>query len=357
MLETIREYAGERLDDLARERCRDRHAAFYCAFVEQSRDELGDLSRQGVVTRLESELPNLRESLSWFRATERHAQELRMLRALGKFWLSRDHLAEGETILTEALARIPEDGSNLRLRVALDLGEILLRRGKPREARPSVEQWIDTARADGDMSELAFALATLASISMREADFATSVALLEEALEIARPIGDGKLRAYVVGNLGYALSGVGRFEQAAESCRESLELAPAAADSSVDRANLGLALLGLGDIEGAAGQYRLALEHSLESGFFFSVADALVGAAAVALDRGRHGAALAVLAGAGAMRSEFGLSPEPLEHDLSQRVSAAARSALPSDVAQRAWREGGRLTADEAVGYALASID
>ena len=357
MLETIREYAADLLAGGADGASRGRHAAWYLALVEEARHDMDDLSRRDAVTRVESELANVRGSLSWFRETERPSEELRMLRALSKFWLSRDHLAEGEALLAEALARIPDDGSELRLRVELALGEIEMRRGKPRDARPRVEHWLEWARDQDDPSEVAYALSSLASISMREADFTTSVALLEEALEIAHPLENGRLRAYITGNLGYALSGVGRHEHAAALCRESLDLAPTAADASVDRANLGLALLGLRDVDGASQQYRLALEQSLASGFFFVLADALVGAAVVALERGRFRAALTILASVDTLRSELGLDAEPLEHELGLMTRDEARSKLDVDETQEAWLAGSQLTADEAVEYALASID
>ena len=111
MLETIREFAGELLErrtDVGA--VRDRHANLYLALVEEAHSDTSDLSRSHLVSRLERELPNVRASLSWFFISERPTEELRLLRALSKFWLSRDHLAEGESLLEEALARIPDDG-------------------------------------------------------------------------------------------------------------------------------------------------------------------------------------------------------------------------------------------------------
>ncbi len=280
-----------------------------------------------------------------------------MLRALSKFWLARDHLAEGENLLEDALARIPDDGSEIRLRVELALGEIAMRRGRLEAARLSVERWLRWGRAKGDASEVAYALSSLASISMREADFATSVALLEEAREVSLPVDDARLHSNIVGNLGYALSGVGQYERAANFCRESLDLSPTASDASIDHANLGLALLGLRDIEGASYHYRLAIAQSVESGYFFTLADALAGAAAIALERGAPRAALAILGATFSLRSELGITAEPLEHDLGVRTDQVARSILRTEDAAEAWKEGQLLTVDRVVERALASID
>ena len=215
-------------------------------------------------------------------------------------------------MLTEALARIPEDGSELRMRVELALGEIAMRRGEPEIARSSVERWLRWAREEGGPSDVAWALSSLSSIYMREGDFAGSVALLDEALEAARTIGDTRLLSNVAGNLGYALSAVGEYERAARLCRESIELAPTASDVCVDHANLGLALLGLGDLEGAASEYRLAIVGAFESGYFFTLADAMVGAAAIAFRRGAAGAALGILAAVDKLRDDLGLSADPV---------------------------------------------
>ena len=68
--------------------------------------------RGDILIELESELPNLRVALAWFRSSDSHAEELQLHRALKKFWLARDHVAEGENLLKEALARIPDDGSD-----------------------------------------------------------------------------------------------------------------------------------------------------------------------------------------------------------------------------------------------------
>ena len=358
MLETIREYAGDQLGCIGdAEVVHRRHAHLYLVSAQEAREEMSELARGDVIGQLEDELPNIREALAWFRRSENLSDELRMLRALSKFWLARDHAAEGEIVLREALARIPDDGSEVRMRVELALGEIAMRRGKPDEARPSVERWLGWAREQNDPSEIAWSLSSLASISMREGDFATSVSLLDEALDLGRRIGDARLLSNITGNLGYALSGVGEYERAAELCRESIVLAPAASDAAVDHANLGLALLGLGDADAARSEYRFAIAYALESGHFFTLADALIGVAAVALDRGAYGTALRILAAVDALRSELVLPAEPLEHELTVRTREDARAALGGNDADRAWADGRLFSVDEAVEYALASID
>ena len=279
-----------------------------------------------------------------------------MHRALKKFWLARDHVAEGENLLKEALARIPDDGSDERMRVELALGEIMMRRGRPGEARPSVERWLRWARSSGNVSEAAWALSSLASLSMRDGDFTTSASLLDDALDLARETGDAAQISHVLGNLGYALTGLGAYQRAVDMCRESIDMAPTAPDSAIDHANLGLALLGLGDVDGAGDAYRIATAHALESGHFFALADALVGLAAVLAARSDSRPALMVLGAVDKLRTDLGLPAEPLELDLDSRTAAAARTVLGHE-ADQAWDAGRALSVDETVEYALASLD
>jgi tetratricopeptide (TPR) repeat protein len=356
MLETIQEYASAAFDEVEALSVYPRHARFYKAFAERAGERMAERLRGDVLSRLENELPNLRVALAWFRSSDSQTDELQLHRALKKFWLARDHVAEGENLLKEALARIPDDGSDDRMRVELALGEIMMRRGRPEEARPSVERWLRWARGSGDASQAAWALSSLASLSMRDGDFATSVPLLEDALGLARETADVALISHVLGNLGYTLTGLGEYQRAVDMCRESIDMAPTAPDSAIDHANLGLALLGLGDVDGAGDAYRIATVNALESGHFFALADALAGVAAVLAARSDLKSALMVLGAVDELRTDLGLPAEPLELDLSVRTAAAARAVLGSE-ADRAWDAGHALSVDEAVEYALASID
>ena len=242
------------------------------------------------------------------------------------------------------------------MRVELAMGEIAMRRGRPEIARPSVERWLLWAREDGGPSDVAWALSSLASIHMHEGDFGGSVSLLDEALDTARAVADMRLLSNVAGNLGYVLSAVGDYERAAQLCRESIELAPAASDVCVDHANLGLALLGLGDLDGAGSEYRIAIVGALESGYFFTLADAMVGAAAVLFRRGESAAALAVLAAVDRLRDDLGLPADPVEHDLAVSTLGGARRALVTEEIEFAWNDGRSLSLDDAVAYAVTSL-
>src|SRR5262249_39112635 len=137
MLETIRQYAGERLAEAGEaEQARDRHAAAFLALAEQQR-----------------ELPVLLREQDNFRAALDHAQAgsetgPRLARALGGFWLARGLFQEGRAWLERALAANPAD-QRLRADLLRLLGAVLYAAGDLERAQAALAQGWEVAEAAG----------------------------------------------------------------------------------------------------------------------------------------------------------------------------------------------------------------
>jgi predicted ATPase/class 3 adenylate cyclase/TolA-binding protein len=121
LLETVREYAAERLAASGEEDAtRQRHAGFYLALAERAEAELGPLrdgwwlaATQGAepgprgqawLDRLEAEHDNLLAALRWLADQGRTEDGLRLAGALGWFWFWRGYPAAGLARLTELLS-------------------------------------------------------------------------------------------------------------------------------------------------------------------------------------------------------------------------------------------------------------
>jgi predicted ATPase len=97
MLETVREYALELLEELGEgERYRDRHAAHYAELAEAVEDEHPASGSGAAWRRLESEQDNFRAALDFLRVSGAVELELRLVGALAYFWATSDNLREGE---------------------------------------------------------------------------------------------------------------------------------------------------------------------------------------------------------------------------------------------------------------------
>src|SRR5262249_19313589 len=126
MLETIREYALERLE-ISREAAtvRRRHADYYLALAEIAEPNLQRAEQVAWLDRLAAEIDNLRAALTWSRTAADAADlELRLAGALWLFWGLRGYLSEGRAWLARALGQNSEASTVLRALGLTRAGEL-----------------------------------------------------------------------------------------------------------------------------------------------------------------------------------------------------------------------------------------
>lgn len=105
MLETIREYALERLAESGEaEIVRRAHADYYLVLAEEAEPKLMTAEQMTWLDLLEREHNNLRVALRWSLDLAGAETALRLVGALWRFWHVRGHLSEGRRWLEEALA-------------------------------------------------------------------------------------------------------------------------------------------------------------------------------------------------------------------------------------------------------------
>jgi hypothetical protein len=100
LLETLRQFALERLDDARQaEEYRRRHAAYYAEFAEQAGPGLQGPDEVAWAARFDAELDNLRAAVAWALDTEAQADAdlgLRIIGGLASQWLHRPSIGVGE---------------------------------------------------------------------------------------------------------------------------------------------------------------------------------------------------------------------------------------------------------------------
>jgi tetratricopeptide (TPR) repeat protein len=140
LLETIHEYAAERLEEA--EVLRRAHAEHFRRLVESARPALRGLGQTTWLDRLDVEHDNLRASLAWLLHTDpRLGAELAS--ALTWFWQLRNHLGEGEGWLSLALSACEEPPT--RAALVQGRGQLAYYRGEREQAeglmREAAERW------------------------------------------------------------------------------------------------------------------------------------------------------------------------------------------------------------------------
>jgi len=215
MLETIREYAMEQLEQAGElNDAQRRHAEYYTAVAERADGQLRGSGPEhlAALDRLEAEHANVRAVLAWSLESpaagpvpgddERAATGLRLVQAMARFWFRRGYAAEGRHWLERAIEQSAEYGGAPLGQVALWLGVLLQHQGEPDAALPLFERSLAIWRDLGDRDREARALNSLASAHHFLGDLDTARSLLEASIAIARQAGGGfPLRAALT-NLG-----------------------------------------------------------------------------------------------------------------------------------------------------------
>jgi predicted ATPase len=116
MLETVREYARERLAERREAAVLPRrHAAYYLTLAEQAAGQVFGAGQDVWLGRLEAEHGNLRAALEWTLATPDEGETaVRLGAALWPFWYVRGYLSEGRERLNAALATGSRGAARLR---------------------------------------------------------------------------------------------------------------------------------------------------------------------------------------------------------------------------------------------------
>ena len=149
MLETIREYAAERLDQMPEaDRARGAHAAAFLALVEADGRPHAGLARKEWLERLDAEHNNIRAALGWYREHDPPAA-LRLAASMSAFWSLRGHHTEGRQRLGELLGLVPDENM-ARVSALNGAGWLAIDQGDYAEAARLLGESIRIGRALGD---------------------------------------------------------------------------------------------------------------------------------------------------------------------------------------------------------------
>lgn len=357
MLETIREYASETLAGSSdAEELRQHHATFFLALAEQAYGHRFDAEAEWS-ERLEIDHDDLRAALDWLTEDDPDSA-LELAGALGWFWLSHGHLAEGRRLVADALDRSTAVGPS-RARALTSAGSLTGRGGDADAGRALLSEGIDLWRDLGDRDEFASALVTLGWLLIYDAgDNPGSLDAFERSVELRRELGDrpGETRALV--GVCQLLVVLGDVERAEVLSRELLEMA----DDDPRTEHFAFHFLAdcaliRGDVEVAGTRYRESLRAALALGDVLETSFEIQGVAMAAAGAGDLHRGLRLAAAVEALWESLGTSFSVAFWDeLLEKYIGGAREALGAD-ADVVWGEGRALAFDDAVDLALTPRD
>ena len=267
MLETVRQYAAERLALRAGgepDQTRAAHRDYYLTLVQTADANLRGPDEAVWLDRLEAEFDNIRAALA-FSVAEPDGTEpgLRLASGLRWFCNLRGHGGEVLEALHVLLDRPDARMPTLTRARALTANCHLLNNFGEASAIPSIAgEAIGIAREIADDAVAADALSQLSWFTFLQGDLPAALAYVEEAVGLARGAGDPRLMAEILSRRAVFKGEAGDLDAARADQEEALTLSRAAGDNY--RLTITLANLGVPELE--AGELPAARAHLQEAG-------------------------------------------------------------------------------------------
>jgi predicted ATPase/DNA-binding SARP family transcriptional activator len=397
MLETIREYALEKLDqDSDADMARERLARWCLDLAGKAAPRLRTRDRPASLALLDREMPNVRTALSWVIDAGRHDDALRLVAELWPYWAYSVRWQEGLRWTEVALERAADASPPLRAAALLARAEVVGPRGGDR-FRASLEEARALFAESGDDAGVAQCLAhlakerawfgddgagsTLAEKALEHAnrsgdqhaiaaalvsrvnsadDFATAARHAPAAIRQLRAVGDLEHIATLCSNVGFDAIVDERYHEALQWLDEGLSATDewGGRDPNmrfVLRGNQALAMLWLGERADAARTLDDALELCHEAGGEEIVDEVLLATAALGADASD----LPRVARLAAAAERHKAPRSRREQDVWDRLLASverARSRADPHEWERAEREGAQLDVSEAIAAARSGL-
>jgi len=404
MLETIREYAVERLAESGEtEAIQRRHATFFLAMAEQSDLKLRSAEQSTWRRRLVVEHDNLRAALRWTLESQEAEMGLRLAGALLLFWRFCNRPREGRSWLEQVLAQpgaeahtparakalraagamayyqgdFPEAHQLLEASVMVSqevgaagklelaqalvmLGEVALLQGNASEAYELAAESLQVCQEVGDAWVIAMALRLLGKATGELGDLMAARSLLEESAAQLRIIGDRRYLMMPVDALGMLALGQGDYAGARAYFEETLSVAQEMGDEPFIAnalTHLGTVALRMGDYPQSAALYQQSLALNREQGNKDGIVEDLAGLAEVASLLGQPERAARLFGAVEASREVSGIRLPPLRRAEYDRTVEGIRTHLDQAMFAQAWAQGRAMPLEQALVQALETKD
>jgi predicted ATPase len=395
MLETIREFALERLEERQdADEIRHRHAGFYLELGERAEPGLCGTGQGKWLERLDAELGNLRTALAWSAGGGDQDIGLRLGAALWRYWQFRGYVVEGRETLERLLAKrsgsraaraaaqlsagrcamvqgdfdaldrfvgasLPVHrrlGDDHSVSFALGIwGLSLNARGDREQGQSLLAEALETARRSGDTWNEARTLCYIGILAAAE-DLTKARHLLEEGLRGTRELGDLRGVGWVLASLAGVALAAGDSARARARLEEALALNRELGDTwgiAQQLESLGSLSMEDGDLPAARQLLDESLEAARDAHYRPLMAASLESLARLALAERRPDRAACLFGSASVLRERVAAHPMQTARASQDSHLDAVRSALGEEGFAEAFAHGRAMTLDQAVAHAL----
>jgi predicted ATPase len=349
LLETVRLYASERLEEAGEATLRKRHADWALRLAVRDRSSLA----------LDREAANLRVALDTL-LDQDPGEALRLCLALWPFWLRRIDLEEAHRRFEHALAAVPERTA-MRAEALLAAAALELRAGLLMIGAEHAHESLAVARELGDAEAEWRALHFLGGLAISNDEAGPAEEWFQRGLKVARREGLAAAEALCISSVGVARWRLGDLAAAEELVARSIDAFRRLGDPS-ERVPSPISLAEARSERGTGFEERIIFEDTLQPFVDVSCAaaigHALVNQAGIVRDRGELGRARKLLEQSAALflregddRGQADVLVRLAYLELADGSGAEARACL-----ERALELRRSLGDRRGVGMALAGL-
>src|SRR5215831_5503209 len=257
MLETVREYAVERLVSSGEEMVTHRaHAAYCLVLAEEGNPELSPAERDLWLSRCDLEIDNFRSALDLLFANKNVDWGLRLCMALFRFWDMREHMTEGRIRLENVLRLAGAGYKRERARLGIVIAALAAAQGDFAAGRHFADQSLSLYQELDDRWGVASALNALGVGARDSGDYEAAQSCFDHCLECWRALPDQIETARCLHNLANIAKIRGDYARAQTALREATDIF----ESVGDRSGAAWSMNQRGDIEWEQGNVEAARE-------------------------------------------------------------------------------------------------
>ncbi len=358
LLETVREYARERLAEAGQEEtdaALGRHLDWYAALAQRLSDS--GASKLGALNTVERERPNFHAAFDWAIGHGNRARDgLQIARGVAIYWRVRGFYREGLARTTKALdATIGDGDTELRAFVLNSAALFSLYMGDYADARRSMEASLAMRRAIGDRAQIVDALFNMGAVLGESGDFGGGRAALEEGLNLSVP--GSREQMGLLNNLGATLVYQGDYHAAERTLQDALKLdrifGARQEGEAVALHYLGRVALALEQLGEARERFRLCLEIYRELKHRRGSLTCFQSFALLAARENQFERAARLLGATESLRAALSVPLTQAELPEFNQALALVRENLAPDAFERAWQSGSALDLPAAVAEAI----